>query len=304
MVDILCCGEALIDMLPIKDGFRPVTGGGSFNTAIALGRLGVPVGLFSGVSTDFFGDILRDSLRQSSVETQFVAISERPTTLAFVQLLEGQARYAFHDENSAGRMLGIRDLPALPGTLQALIFGGISLATEPCASTYEALLIREAASKLIMVDPNIRPSLINDEVTYRARIERMLGLADIVKLSDEDLHWLRGANEPDDMAQGFIANGAKLVLITAGAKGASAYTAQCKVFAPAKPVPIVDTVGAGDTFIAGFMSVLHQSCALTKQALATISEAELAATLARANETAAITVSRAGANPPWTKELL
>ena len=304
MVDILCCGEALIDMLPIKDGFRPVTGGGSFNTAIALGRIGVPVGLFSGLSSDFFGDILRDSLNQSGVEARYAATSDRPTTLAFVRLTDGQAHYAFHDENTAGRMLGMADLPTLPGTLHALIFGGISLATAPCASTYEALLVREAASKLIMVDPNIRPSLVSDEATYRARLKRMLDLADIVKLSDEDLHWLRGAGDQDDMAQTFIAAGAKLVLITEGAKGASAYTAHHKLFAPAKQVCVADTVGAGDTFIAGFMSVLNQHSALTKQALQTLPETILAAALACANNAAAITVSRAGANPPWAKELL
>ena len=303
MVNILCCGEALIDMLPIEDGFRPVTGGGSFNTAIALGRLGVPVGLFSGLSSDFFGDILRDSLKQSGVITQFSVLSKRPTTLAFVRLLEGQAQYAFHDENTAGRMLGIADLPALPDTLQALIFGGISLSTEPCASTYEALQLREATSKITMVDPNIRPSLINDEAAYRARIERMLGLADIVKLSDEDLHWLRGTGGQDALAQGFIANGAKLVVITEGAKGASAYTAQHKIFAPAKQVPVVDTVGAGDTFIAGFMAVLHQHSMLSKQALEVAPEATLMAALSCANDAAAITVSRSGANPPWAKEL-
>lgn len=303
MVDILCCGEALIDMLPMKDGFRPVTGGGSFNTAIALGRLGVPVGLFSGISSDFFGDILRDGLLQSGVEAQFATLSERPTTLAFVQLLAGQARYSFHDENTAGRMLSIADLPALPSRLQALVFGGISLATEPCASTYEALMVREAASKLIMVDPNIRPDLIGDEPAYRARIERMLGLADIVKLSDEDLHWLRGGGDQDDLARGFIANGAKLVLITEGAKGACAYTTQGKLFAATKQMTVVDTVGAGDTFIAGFLAILHQHGLLSKQTIGTLPEAVLKAALVCANATAAITVSRAGANPPWAKEI-
>ena len=302
-VKILCCGEALIDMLPVGETFRPVTGGGSFNTAIALGRLGLPVGLFSGISSDFFGDMLRDGLKQSGVEAGFVSYSDRPSTLAFVRLQDGQAHYAFHDENTAGRMLGLADLPALPASVRALVFGGISLATEPCASTYEALMMRARAAKLIMVDPNIRPALISEQTAYRARIERMLAMADIVKLSDEDLHWLRGAADLDAVAQSFIAKGAKLVLITHGAKGATAYTAETQVFAPAIATKVVDTIGAGDTFNAGLLAALHQGSMLDKQALATLPKTALKGAVGYANRVAAISVSRAGANPPWAKEM-
>ena len=119
---ILCCGEALIDMLPRETAggeacFAPYPGGAVFNTAIALGRLGTPAGLLSGISTDLFGAQLTRALAASQVRTDLAIRSDRPTTLAFVTLTEGQARYAFYDENTAGRMLTPTELPAIPADL-------------------------------------------------------------------------------------------------------------------------------------------------------------------------------------------
>ena len=116
---ILCSGEALIDMLPREtvDGencFSPHAGGAVFNTAIALARLGAPTGFFSGISTDLFGTILEDRLTAAGVDSSFAARSDKPTTLAFVTLTGGHAKYAFYDENTAGRMLDTSDLPNLP----------------------------------------------------------------------------------------------------------------------------------------------------------------------------------------------
>ncbi|MCF6316982.1 MAG: carbohydrate kinase [Marinosulfonomonas sp.] len=303
MPKILCCGEALIDMLPSDGGFMPVCGGAVFNTAIALGRLGASVGFFSGLSSDFFGDMLRGSLQASGVDSRFSITSARPCTLAFVRLVEGQAQYAFYDEGTAGRMLDTGDIPALPDTVQALFFGGISLVSEPCATAYEALMMHEAPARVTMIDPNIRAGFITDEASCRARIERMLALADIIKLSDEDLHWLRGAHDPAELAHAFLAAGAKLVLITEGAKGAMAYSTNHKVFVPATKADVIDTVGAGDTFNAGILAALHQLDMLTKETLDTIDEAALTTALTLATRAAAITVSRRGANPPWAKDL-
>ncbi len=129
---ILSCGEALIDMLPRETvageaAFVPYAGGAVFNTAIALGRLGAPSGFFTGLSTDLFGQILDRTLAASGVDTTLCARSARPTTLAFVTLRDGQATYAFYDENTAGRLLSTADLPALPTGIDTLFFGGISL---------------------------------------------------------------------------------------------------------------------------------------------------------------------------------
>ncbi|OYU19584.1 MAG: carbohydrate kinase [Rhodobacteraceae bacterium PARR1] len=306
---ILSCGEALIDMLPRtttlgEPAFSPYAGGAVFNTAIALGRLGAPSAFFSGISSDMLGEILTDTLEASKVDTQFCARSGRPTTVAFGKLVEGQATYAFYDENTAGRMLSLDQLPALPADVAALFFGGISLVNDPAASTYEALQAREAPSRVTMIDPNIRPGFIaGKEAEYRARIERMIARADIVKLSDEDLHWLQGPGDVVDLARGIVAKGPKVVFITEGAQGARAITAGGERFAPSQKVTVVDTVGAGDTFNAGVLCALHEAGVLTKAGVAALSDAVLDAALTLGAQSAAVTVSRAGANPPWRAEL-
>jgi fructokinase len=305
---ILSCGESLIDMLPRKseageDAFAPYPGGAVFNTAIALGRLGMPAGFLSGISTDLFGEILTASLSDSNVSGEFAITSDRPTTLAFVKLVNGQASYAFYDENTAGRMISADDLPALPDDIQAMFFGGISLVVDPCGAAYDALMTREAPARVTMIDPNIRPGFITDETEYRARIDRMIRLADIVKMSDEDLHWLSGTGDVGDLARGILATGAKLVCITQGGKGATAYTNAHEIFVAAETVKVADTVGAGDTFNAGILASLHTAGALTKSTVANLSKDHLHDALTLGVRTAAITVSRAGANPPWANEL-
>ena len=306
---ILSCGEALIDMLPRTStqgeaAFAPYAGGAVFNTAIALGRLGAPSGFFSGLSTDMLGEILADTLTASQVETQFCARSARPTTVAFVKLVNGQATYAFYDEGTAGLMLSQDDLPALPDAVDTLFFGGISLVNDPAASTYEALQARESAARVTMIDPNIRPGFIaGKEAPYRARIERMVARADIVKLSDEDLHWLMGPGDLTTLARAILAKGPKVVFITEGAAGARAVTATQDRFVAAQKVTVADTVGAGDTFNAGALCALHQAGALTKDRLAAVTDAELDAALSLGTRAAAVTVSRPGANPPWANEL-
>ena len=306
---ILSCGEALIDMLPRtttlgEPAFSPYAGGAVFNTAIALGRLGAPSGFFSGVSTDMLGEILADTLQASQVDTSFCARSNRPTTVAFVKLVEGQATYAFYDENTAGRLLSTDDLPTLPDTVKTLFFGGISLVNDPAASTYEALQAREAPTRVTMIDPNIRPGFIaGKEAEYRPRIERMIARADIVKLSDEDLHWLLGTGDLETLARKIIAKGPKIVFITEGANGSHAITAARALWEPVQPVTVADTVGAGDTFNAGVLAALHAAGVLNKTDLDALPDATLRAALNLGNRAAAITVSRAGANPPWAHEL-
>lgn len=305
---ILCCGEALIDLLPriSTEGepcFAPYAGGSVYNTAMALGRLGAPTGFFTGLSTDMLGQMLEETLIKSNVDTSFCARSGRPTTVAFVKLVDGQATYAFYDENTAGRLLATSDFPKLPDDLEAMFFGGISLVNDPAGATYEALQAREAAARVNMMDPNIRPGFVTDEPGFRARMHRMMARADIVKLSDEDLHWLMGAGDLVALARKIIATGPKIVFLTEGAKGARAVTATQDRFVAAQKVVFVDGVGAGDTFNAGALASLRRDGLLTKAALAGISDAALDAALSLGGRAAAINVSRAGANPPWAHEL-
>jgi len=247
--------------------------------------------------------MLRRSLTDSGVSSDLAVVSDRPTTLAFVRLLDGQASYAFYDENTAGRMLLPDDLPELPDDVEALFFGGISLVVDPCASAYEALQTREAESRVIMIDPNVRPGFITDEAAYRARIDRMIARSDLIKLSDEDLHWLYGDGSLEDLARRVLARGPKVVFITEGAKGATAFSDRHTVSVKARKVAVVDTVGAGDTFNAGILAALYRAGVLRKLALASLDAAVLRAALELGVRTAAITVSRAGANPPWADEV-
>lgn len=300
---ILCCGEALIDMLPRQtskgeSAFAPHAGGSVFNTSIALGRLGTPVQFFSGLSSDLFGDILRKELTASKVDSSPAAISDRPTTLAFVKLTDGHASYAFYDENTAGRMLAPGDLPRTEA--DALFFGGISLMVEPCATAYETLMLREAPTRVTMIDPNIRPSFITDEAAYRGRLMRLLRVADIIKTSDEDLEWITGGKDANAL---FENSTARIILLTRGGEGVTVLTPDNAIDVPAQKANVVDTVGAGDTFSAGFLSHMHESGLLTKATLGDAKADNLRGAAAFGARVAAITVSRAGANPPWASEL-
>ncbi|MBJ6132471.1 carbohydrate kinase [Ochrobactrum sp. Q0168] len=305
---ILCCGEALIDMLPREaatgeTAFVPFAGGSVFNSAIALGRLGVPTGFFSGISSDFFGEVLRDTLARSNVDYSFAAISDRPTTLAFVRLVDGQARYAFYDENTAGRMLSESDMPFVDESIDAMLFGCISLISEPCGSVYEALMTREASKRVMFLDPNIRAGFITDREKHLARMKRMIALADIVKLSDEDLNWFGEHGSHDEIAAEWLKLGPKLIVITKGAHGADAYTAGATVRVPGVKVDVVDTVGAGDTVNAGILVSLHNQGLLNKGSIEHLNEDQIHSAVALGVRAAAVTVSRAGANPPWAAEM-
>ncbi|EKF40588.1 fructokinase [Nitratireductor indicus C115] len=305
---ILCCGEALIDMLPRstiggEPAFSPYAGGSVFNSAIAAARLGVACGFFTGLSDDLFGDMLRAKLEESHVDLRHALFSSRPTTLAFVTLTDGQADYRFYDENTAGRMIAPSDIPLLGEDVEALLFGGISLVSEPCGSAYEALMQRESAVRVTMLDPNIRPAFIGDPQAHRARIARMIALADIVKISADDLAWFEEPGEMDEIAIRWLDRGPRLVIITDGGKGATAYSKDHRIFVPAHPVQVVDTVGAGDTFNGALLAALSHKRHLSKNTIARQDAAALKEAIGFAARAAAVTVSRAGANPPWKHEL-
>jgi fructokinase len=249
------------------------------------------------------GEILLETLKASNVDYSPCAITPRPSTIAFVKLVNGQATYAFYDEGTAGRMITTADLPDLGDDCEALHFGAISLIPSPCGETYEALLDREAASRVISLDPNIRPGFIKDKPSHMARIKRMAGKSDIVKFSDEDLDWFGLQGDHDALAAHWLNHGAKLVVITKGAEGASGYTKDRKVTVPSERVTVVDTVGAGDTFDAGILASLKMDNLLTKRQVASLDEQALRNALTLGAKAAAVTVSRAGANPPWAREI-
>ncbi|MBO9478028.1 carbohydrate kinase [Shimia sp. R11_0] len=307
---ILCCGEALIDMIPEPtvaggEGFVPHVGGAVFNTAVGLGRLGAQVGLLSGVSTDQFGARLETRLRESHVDTSALVRSARPTTMAFVQLQDGHASYTFYDENTAGRMMASADVAPIGEEVEALFFGGISLAVEPCANAYADVLQREGATRAVMIDPNIRPGFIRDVSRYRARLDLMFAQADVVKVSDEDLGWLMPEVEGlEARAQKLLQKGPAFVIVTCGSKGAQGFLASGEqVAVPAQPATVVDTVGAGDTFNSGVLARLSELGLLRKDCIGSLSAEDAKDALLFGAKVAAVTVARAGANPPWAREL-
>lgn len=302
---ILCAGEALIDMIPNASGaYAPHVGGAVLNTAVALGRLGAPAGLVTGLSSDPFGQMIADHLHSSNVDTSHAVRSNRNTTLAFVHLDRGNATYTFYDEATATSAIQPADLPAVPSGTEAVFFGGISLCNPPVADSLTNMALGVSASTLVMADPNIRPGFATDQTAYRDRLTRLLGRVDIAKLSDDDISWLIPDGDLAAKAQTLLNMGPKMLLLTEGGDGATAYLRNgTSARVAAQKVSVVDTVGAGDTFNAGCLMALRRARALSPAALQSLDETALTEMLSFAARIAAVTVSRAGANPPWAHEL-
>lgn len=304
---ILCCGEALIDMLPMRAtdgrvGFAPAVGGSVFNTAIALGRLGADVSFHSKIATDDLGEQLRLALQDSQVNLDHLKRSAKPTPLAMVHLVDGHASYQFYDEGTAAQDFGADEILPVPANAQMAFFGGISLLGASSGPYYQRLLTETAQRVPVMLDPNIRPNFIEDEAAYRRELDGLFPHVRILKVSDEDLAWIAGLKSVEEKIQEILDFGTDLILITKGGDGIDAVGRHLRVAAPAQKAEIVDTVGAGDTFTAGFLSALQEEKLF--ETLLTISEDQLRRALDRGAKAAAITVSRDGANPPWRDELL
>jgi fructokinase len=305
---IVSCGEAVVDFLPVQSpagetAYVPRPGGAPFNVAVAIARLGAPAGFFGCLSTDPFGAMLTAALSASGVDLGFAARVPRPSTLAFVSFAGGAEGYAFFDEASAGRMITDADLPAFPTTVTALHFGSLSLAAEPCGSAFEALMRGEQRDRVISLDPNVRPAMIHNRDGYVARIERMVEMCDVVRLSRADLAYLAPAADFAATAARWLDKGARLVVLTDGANPVEARAAGASARVTVPSVDVVDAIGAGDAFMGALLAHWHAAGSLTKDALAGLGAREIEEALAFAVKAAAVSVSRAGADPPWLREL-
>lgn len=299
---ILCCGEALIDMLPMGEGFCPSPGGAVYNTALALGRLGVATGFLWPLSGDPFGALLRAPLLAAGVDLSLCPASLRPTPLAVVSFRDGEAHYSFYDEGTAGRDLSPCALPRLPDTVQALFIGGISLIADAPAQAI-ATLVRQMTGRLVMLDPNIRPALIPDLALHRARIVSLAAQATVVSASQEDLHALWPQTAPEMAAAELLALGPALVLLTKGADGVTAFRPAGRLHRPAPRVSVVDSIGAGDCFNAGFLASLAEQGLLTPPAIAAADDSPLIRAMDYAIRVAGASLTRAGCTPPWAHEV-
>ncbi|MFE9024117.1 carbohydrate kinase [Streptomyces sp. NPDC007808] len=299
---IVVAGEALIDLVPqgtgALAGLKPALGGGPYNTAVALGRLGSSTAFCSRTSHDAFGEALLDGLREAGVDVSAVQRGTEPTTLAVATIdAGGSAAYSFYVEGTADRLLTAP--PKLPAATRAVSFGTCSLVLEPGASAYEELM-RTAAARGVFtaLDPNIRPVLIPDPDGYRARFKSWLPSVSLLKLSEEDALWLGGT--PHE----WLAAGPAAVVITHGGDGLTAYTRDGGVHSvPGEKVDVVDTIGAGDTVNAALLHGLDAQDALSAEALLGLGAEDWTRLLRFAARAAAITCSRAGAEPPYASEL-
>jgi fructokinase len=294
---IVVGGEALVDLVEEGDRLRPVPGGGPFNTAIALGRLGLSVAFVGTLSRDGYGSLLGEVLAHAAVDTSLVRWSDAPTPLAVVHRGNGNANtYTFYLAGTSLVDLPKDSLPELPKDAIALHLGTLALAVDPPAGAFEALLVREAGRLAVVLDPNVRPRVFGDQARYRKRFERLAALATVVKLSDGDAAWIYPGLEPEAVLERVLALGPKLVAITLGPDGAIAAASDARVRVAAVPVDVVDTVGAGDTFGAAVLAALVEQDTFRPDAL--LDEAALERTLSFAATAAAITCERTGAVPP------
>ncbi|MFN3262756.1 MAG: carbohydrate kinase family protein [Pikeienuella sp.] len=301
------CGEALIDVFAAPGGppFRLEAriGGSPFNVAVGMARLGARAALFTGLAEDMFGRALRAALEAEGVETSLLRAGAGKTTLALAMIgPDGGADYAFYGEDGAEKWIGEGDLPALPPETAGLHFGSYTMVTEPVASAHLDLARREAGRRLISYDPNVRPTVEPDPGRWRAAAAAMAALADLVKLSEEDAAALFPGEGAGDVLDGFLAAGAKLAVMTAGAKGALARGPFGEIKVPSPSVDVVDTIGAGDSFQASLLAEIARR-GLGKAGLATLGREAASEMLAFAARAAALTCARKGADPPRRNEL-
>jgi fructokinase len=304
---IIVGGEALVDLVPDRaGGYLPIPGGSPANTAVGLGRLGTPTALLARLADDRLGALLRTHLETSNVDLRYIATSTAPTTLAVVGVdQDGVADYSFYIDGCADGGWQVTDLPdALPPDAALHVGGSFALAVEPMATAFETLLSREHPHRVVTLDPNIRPSLIGDDTTVRARLRRWLGLVDVVKVSADDLRWIAPDRSLADVVSEWHDQGPVLVVVTRGAEGVYASGPTGHVNLPALPVDVVDTVGAGDAFMAGLLAAFDRNDLLTRTNLTTVTRADLTDTVTYAQRVAAITCTRTGADSPWFDELL
>ncbi|MFE0748457.1 carbohydrate kinase [Gordonia sp. NPDC058843] len=313
MREIVVCGEALVDVVQQGGGgqdatpsglapLQPALGGGPFNVAITLGRLGSAVSLLSAVSTDTYGDAILDALRAAGVGTTLIQRRGEPTSLALATIADdGSARYSFYVEGTADRAIG--DPGALPPTVAAVTFGTLSLVLQPGAAVYENVMRRcRAEGRVVVLDPNIRSAVIDDPDGYRRRFRGWMASVDLVKLSDEDAAWL-GEGPAGSAEADWLADGVAAVVTTAGASGITVRTALGEVSAPAPPVDVVDTIGAGDSVLGGLVHHLDRHGRLSPDAVRSLTLEQWREAAEFAAHVAAMTVSRPGADPPWAGEL-
>ena len=296
------CGEALIDLIPVRPGSdqrQAIPGGGPANTAHALARLDIPTEFIGGLSDDQYGQRMRAEFIAGRVGLTFTPEHQLPTCLAIVSIdVDGGATYEFKIDGTATFAFTAENLPD-PKVIQpdAIYIGTLATIIEPGASILKDWIIQAKDYVPIIYDPNIRSSVISDRSRYQEVVKEWVALSNVVKASEDDLAWLYPETDPLEIARSWVSIGVQLVVITKGENGIVGVTENQEVSIPGIKVDVIDTVGAGDTVGAVIVE------ALVELGLEKLISELLSHTLHRAALAAAITCSRAGANPPTKAEL-
>ena len=276
-----------------------MVGGGPANTAKALARLGHDVRFIDGISTDSYGVAARKELERDEVKLDLAHFSDKPTCTAEVSLADdGSASYKFMIDGTATFDFALDWLPD-PSKYQpsVLHIGTLVTIIEPSASVLYDWALNVAEFAPIVFDPNVRPSVMGDHDLYEAAVEKWAAISSVIKVSDDDLAWLFPGQSVESIAQRWVQDGAALVVVTRGANGVIGFTEHGSEEVPGVKIDVVDTVGAGDTVGAIIVEAMVRDGILSLQGVG------LKQVLARAATAAAITCSRAGAQPPYKHEL-
>ena len=309
----LVCGEALFDFFSEDEAggqasrvnYKAIAGGSPFNVAVGLRRLGIEAGLFGGLSTDFLGRRLLQVLKDERVSQRFLVEFAAPTTLAMVAVgTDGSPQYSFRGEGCADRQLLVDHLPVLGDDVRGLHIGSFSLVVQPIGDTLLNLVKRESGKRLISLDPNVRLNPQPDIQLWRARVAELVKYADLIKVSDEDLHLLYPNQSPESVLQGWLQHRCQLVFLTRGGDGASVFSRQHGTWsAPAVKVVMADTVGAGDTFQAALIAWLTEQRLDSVAGLQQLSRAQIDTMLGFAIRAAALTCTKTGPDLPYRAQL-
>ncbi len=295
-------GEALIDFTSSGAAdlaFEGHVGGSPLNAAIACARLGQATGFLTQLSTDLFGERILAYLQRNGVDTRFVPRSAAPSTLAFVERTPQTNRYAFYASGSADATWSPQPLPELPPECAFLHYGSIAMLQQPAAARILDMVRASAGRRVVVLDPNVRPSLIDDMARYRTQVAQWAGLSDVVKLSDEDAELLAPGQPLGAMAAAYLAAGARAVVVTQGAAGATLWRAGQAPLAVAAPrVAVADTIGAGDTFTAGLSVALLAQGVERPAQLGALDDAGWHSAMRFAATAAALNCTHEGADPP------
>ena len=307
---VAVAGEVITDLVPAgEDGvFRAAPGGSPANVAVGLARLGVPARMLARLSDDVLGRRLRAHLIGNGVDLSYAVAAPEPSSLAIVALqADGSAAYDFRVDGTADWQWTDDELTSALDGAAALHVGSLGLTTPPGGAVLRRLAARATATATVSFDPNVRQLLMGPPAEVLAVVHELLAVADVVKASDEDVAWLEPDKTPEEVAASWLSHGPGLVVVTRGGDGALASGRGSRaVSRPGVAVDVVDTVGAGDSFMSALLAGLARRELLgadRRDALRSLTAADVGALLDEAVAASAITCSRPGADPPYSNEL-